>query len=578
MRKPFVLLILICLSLVMNVYAQEDANCPGAPQPRLTVGGQGRVLPGDANNLRDQPARAGNRIGAIPGGEAFMVLEGPVCADGFNWWRVDYGGLNGWTVEGLGADYFVEPYDPDTPDATPPAQTPAAAPTTTPQPAPTPEYPLSVENALAVGKRARVYLPEGDLLRVRAEPGTGAAVVARVQDGEVVRVLDGPREADSFRWWQVETSGGTQGWMIEAAESLDYRDEPRLLPVLIPACPYTSERIVFVLYPYIYSASHDGEQRCILAILDGPRLHTTWGSLMYIPNQPFMSPDGTQLAFVSLVPAPNASGTFYDLFSVSMDGLALRRLTSGSDVYWMDWSPDGQRIALARNVNNQAATQIWVIDADGQRPVRLSEGRQNKPWVGWMPDSKTLLYIEEYPQGRVSPQIFSPRDYALRSIGADGSAPRELWRLTGNIEVRYLALSPDGAHLAAVIVTADDLGEPTQVETLLFEVPTGEQRLLYANWWSSAWSPDGARFAAFSADFVALYPAAGGDPMVIETGDIYPDYAGGTWSPDGKTLYISTDAGFLRVAVERGTVEEFPILSAYDYSIGEGLRNIVVQP
>lgn len=580
MRKIILLLILLLWSVAGSTTAQEDPNCPGAPLPRLNSGAQGRVAPGDPNNVRDQPARAGNKVGTIPGGASFNVLEGPVCADGFNWWQVDYAGLNGWTVEGQGTNYFVEPYDPNAPTSTPPPPPTATLPptaTATPQPAPVLEYPITSENVLKVGVRARVYLPEGDQLRVRAQAGTSADVVARVQDGEVVSILDGPREADSFRWWLVETSNNIQGWMIEAAESLNYNNEPRLLPILIPACPYTQQRIAFVSYPYIYTAA-DGQQRCILAVLDGPPLHTTWSSLMYAPNQVFWSPDGSQMAFVSLVPAPSASGNFYDLFSVSADGLTLRRLTTGSSVYWLAWSPDGQRIALARNVNNQATTQIWVINADGQRPVRLSEGNQNKPWVSWLPDSKTLLYIEEYPQGRSSPQIFSPTDYALRSIGADGSAPRELWRLTGKIEVRYLALAPSGDHLATIIVTADDLGEPTTVETSLYDLATGEQRLLYSNWLNSAWSPDGTFFAAWEYQTLHLFPAAGGDPTSIQSEAINEDYSSGEWSADGKTLYISTKQGFVSIDITTETVQEFPIIQDYTFPIGGGLRSIAVQP
>src|SRR5690606_25315999 len=70
--------------------AQEDPNCAGAPMPRLSVGAQARVLPGDANNVRDSASRSGALVGSIPGGGVFTVLEGPVCADGFNWWGVEY--------------------------------------------------------------------------------------------------------------------------------------------------------------------------------------------------------------------------------------------------------------------------------------------------------------------------------------------------------------------------------------------------------------------------------------------------------------------------------------------------------
>ncbi|MBZ0286116.1 MAG: hypothetical protein K8I30_00775, partial [Anaerolineae bacterium] len=51
---------------------------------------------------------------------------------------------------------------------------------------------------------------------------TQAAIVAQVPDGDIFRVVDGPRCADSYVWWQVDYAG-TQGWMAEGdATSGDY--------------------------------------------------------------------------------------------------------------------------------------------------------------------------------------------------------------------------------------------------------------------------------------------------------------------------------------------------------------------
>jgi hypothetical protein len=88
------------------------STCPGAPATRLVVGGQGRVTPGDPNRVRNQPTLSGSEIvGQIPGGELFTVLEGPSCepSTGLIWWLVSYGNLTGWTAEGQGDTYFVEP-------------------------------------------------------------------------------------------------------------------------------------------------------------------------------------------------------------------------------------------------------------------------------------------------------------------------------------------------------------------------------------------------------------------------------------------------------------------------------------
>src|SRR5690606_9392465 len=64
------------------------SNCPGLPESRMVIGESGRVTPGAANNLREAPSTSARRIGQIPGGGQFTVLEGPRCVEGYAWWRV----------------------------------------------------------------------------------------------------------------------------------------------------------------------------------------------------------------------------------------------------------------------------------------------------------------------------------------------------------------------------------------------------------------------------------------------------------------------------------------------------------
>lgn len=83
--------------------------CPGAPTPRLLPGDTAIVLGTTPNNVRSQPGTSAQVVGQIPAGADFAVLEGPACQDGLTWYRVQYGALEGWTAEGQGRDYWVEP-------------------------------------------------------------------------------------------------------------------------------------------------------------------------------------------------------------------------------------------------------------------------------------------------------------------------------------------------------------------------------------------------------------------------------------------------------------------------------------
>ena len=96
----------------------ETVTCAGFMPSRLTIGGQGRVTPGTPNNVRSAPSPSGALVGQIDGGAIFNVLEGPTCDPaGRAWWRVEHNGITGWTAEGQGNTYFVEPVEAISEDA-----------------------------------------------------------------------------------------------------------------------------------------------------------------------------------------------------------------------------------------------------------------------------------------------------------------------------------------------------------------------------------------------------------------------------------------------------------------------------
>jgi hypothetical protein len=91
----------------------QTALCPEFLPSRLVIGQYGQVTPGEPNRMRAAPSTDGELIGEIPAEATFLVLEGPIC-DVINqtpWWRVEYDGTEGWTVEGQGDTYWTEPVE-----------------------------------------------------------------------------------------------------------------------------------------------------------------------------------------------------------------------------------------------------------------------------------------------------------------------------------------------------------------------------------------------------------------------------------------------------------------------------------
>jgi len=49
-------------------------------------------------------------------------------------------------------------------------------------------------------------------LNLRQQPSTYASVEGSYDEGTELTVLDGPREADGYVWWQLRAEDGTEGW------------------------------------------------------------------------------------------------------------------------------------------------------------------------------------------------------------------------------------------------------------------------------------------------------------------------------------------------------------------------------
>ncbi len=86
----------------------------------------------------------------------------------------------------------------------------------TPVPSPSTPTPVPVVPAeIAIGVYVQVSGTEGSDLSLRADPGTDYARLKIVAEGSVLKVLDGPVEADGYVWWQLQdVSDGVVGWAV----------------------------------------------------------------------------------------------------------------------------------------------------------------------------------------------------------------------------------------------------------------------------------------------------------------------------------------------------------------------------
>ncbi|MBM3765174.1 MAG: DUF5050 domain-containing protein [Acidobacteria bacterium] len=154
-----------------------------------------------------------------------------------------------------------------------------------------------------------------------------------------------------------------------------------------------------------------------------------------IEEQPSLSPDGNQVAFIWTGNDGKGRGIFVKLVGSAGDAL---RLTAASDSY-PRFSPDGQSIAFARR---DEPAGYYVVSALGGTPRRIADIVNSPktliPASDWTPDGKNLLIIDG---------SYDPPSIAV--VPATGGAPKRITtppKETWGDQVPQI--SPDGRRLA----------------------------------------------------------------------------------------------------------------------------------
>ena len=90
----------------------QTTSCINVWNSQLKPAQTGRVIVGTGpNNLRSEPNAASEAFEQIPEGQTFTTLYGPLCdpQSFVAFWLVNYNGMVGWTAEGEGNTYWLEP-------------------------------------------------------------------------------------------------------------------------------------------------------------------------------------------------------------------------------------------------------------------------------------------------------------------------------------------------------------------------------------------------------------------------------------------------------------------------------------
>jgi hypothetical protein len=148
--------------------------------------------------IREAPSIAALTRTVVQEESNVVILEGPTCADGYNWWRVRAVVLGvtyeGWMAEATRfGEVFVE--------VTPEDDGSVCA------------YPLNFK----AGERVRIIYNDGKPKNLRNAPDLEAAILYELVEGVPMVIVGGPICADTYNWWQVQILSSTEvvGWVAE---------------------------------------------------------------------------------------------------------------------------------------------------------------------------------------------------------------------------------------------------------------------------------------------------------------------------------------------------------------------------
>jgi TolB protein len=156
----------------------------------------------------------------------------------------------------------------------------------------------------------------------------------------------------------------------------------------------------------------DNERDLYLADSDGSNLEQLTDTPDANEHDAHFSPDGDKLAFA----VSFEGGSALDVMDLSTMNV-LRHVTSTQNLYGLDWSPDGTRIAFTDtpNDNPDGNAELYVLDLTDTEVLRLTNDDNYDHMPVWFPARNEIMF-SSYSSGREEIYILNLEDTNVRKF------------------------------------------------------------------------------------------------------------------------------------------------------------------
>ncbi len=254
------------------------------------------------------------------------------------------------------------------------------------------------------------------------------------------------------------------------------------------------------------------------------------------------------------------SPTLLDFKPIDLDKVFLTRQFDGAT-----WSPDGTQVAFTSNISGRL--NLWLVAASGGWPRQLTVNDQRQTSPVWSPNGKWIAYLSDTDGDELwDIYLVSPKSGEVKNV-----------TMSSRTEEGRPAWSPDGKEIAYPARPKEKPAYEIDVMDIKSQKTTHVTQDTPADRYNDnpLWSPDG-RSLAWTQEYADEQNA---DVMMsdLATGKIenLTNHAKGqifraaAWSPDGRTILITSDAknGYMNAGLLDVTSKQIKWLTAEKWEI-----------